>query len=84
MKRSSPAKEQAKVDAWNAANKSGADVAYRRDNGKAILTKTRTEAQVLSGHTAVIWLEGISGCVDLMRVNAIEVAEVEVTESEPG
>ena len=25
--------------------------------------KTRTEAQVLSGHTAVVWLEGKSGCV---------------------
>ena len=25
--------------------------------------KTRTAAQVLSGHTAVVWLEGKSGCV---------------------
>lgn len=25
--------------------------------------KTRTPAQILSGHTAVVWLEGKSGCV---------------------
>jgi hypothetical protein len=25
--------------------------------------KTRTQAQVLSGHTAVVWLEGKAGCV---------------------
>lgn len=72
MKRPSVKAECAKVDAWNAANKIGVDVAYRRDNGKAILTKTRTEAQMLSGHTAVVWLENVSGCVDLTRVNAIE------------
>jgi hypothetical protein len=25
--------------------------------------RTRTPAQILSGHTAVVWLEGKSGCV---------------------
>jgi hypothetical protein len=77
MKRPNIKALTAKVDAWNASNKIGVDVAYRRDNGKATLTKTRTEAQVLSGHTAVIWLDDVSGCVDLSRVNAIESLRVE-------
>lgn len=25
--------------------------------------RTRTEAEILSGHTAVVWLDGKSGCV---------------------
>ena len=31
--------------------------------GKHLRTRTRSPAQVLSGHTAVVWLEGKSGCV---------------------
>jgi hypothetical protein len=31
--------------------------------GKSKRYRTRTPAQVLSGHTAVVWLEGKSGCV---------------------
>lgn len=30
-------------------------------------TKTRTIAQVMSGHTAMIWLGGVSGCYLLDR-----------------
>lgn len=33
-------------------------------------TTTRSEAQVLEGHTAVIFLDGVSGCVAL---DAIEI-----------
>lgn len=31
--------------------------------GKHLRTRTRTPAQILSGHTAVVWLEGKAGCV---------------------
>lgn len=31
--------------------------------GKSKRYVTRTPAQILSGHTAVVWLEGKSGCV---------------------
>lgn len=31
--------------------------------GPAQRHRTRSHAQVLSGHTAVVWLEGKSGCV---------------------
>ena len=34
-------------------------------------TRTRSEAQVLSGHSAVIWLDGVRGCYLLDRVRAI-------------
>lgn len=34
-------------------------------------TKTRTAAEVLSGHTAVVWVEGRAGCYCLDAVTAI-------------
>lgn len=61
-------REQAKCDAWNSAHQVGVAVKLTKDNGDVIDTKTRSVAQVLSGHTAVIWLEGISGCYCLDRV----------------
>ena len=49
---------------WNARVKVGDLVEYRSYPEAAPQTfKTRTEAQVLSGHTAVVWLAGKSGCV---------------------
>ena len=52
------------VTDWNARVKLGDLVEYRSYPEAAPQTfKTRTEAQVLSGHTAVVWLEGKSGCV---------------------
>lgn len=54
---------QSKVDRWNSMMPVGAQVVYRKDDGSKVVTKTRTEAQVLSGHTAVVWLDGVSGCV---------------------
>ena len=53
---------------WNSVNAVGAAVTVEMDNGEIRHTKTRSEAQVLSGHTAVIWLEGISGAYLLSRV----------------
>lgn len=49
----------------------GTRVCYRRDNGTALLTATRGGASVMGG-TAVIWLEGVSGCVALERVSPVE------------
>lgn len=65
-------KLQKQCDAFNATTPVGSEVCVRLDNGKGVLTKTVTEAQVLSGHTAVIWLEGISGCYLLDRVSLIQ------------
>lgn len=30
--------------------------------------KTRSSAELLGGHTAVVWLEGVSGCIALTHV----------------
>jgi hypothetical protein len=50
---------------FNERVKVGGTVAYSEVIGMGMPTlyKTRTPAEVLSGHTAVVWLEGKSGCV---------------------
>lgn len=60
--------EQQKVDAWNKNVAIGAPVTYRTDLGADIETTTRTAAELLGGHTAVVWLDTIAGCVALGRV----------------
>ncbi len=62
---------QHQCDAFNARFPVGQTVAVHKDNDAGILTRTRSEAQVLSGHSAVIWLEGISGCYMLDRVTPV-------------
>lgn len=62
---------QTAVDAFNAKYPVGTEVAVRRDNGESQVTITRSKAEVLSGHSAVIWLDGISGCYLLDRVSAV-------------
>ena len=53
---------------WNAANPVGTEVIVRMDSGEFRRTATRSGAQILSGHTAVIWLDEMSGCYLLSRV----------------
>ena len=61
------------VELWNRAVPVGSEVEYRE-----ILTdeptryKVRTQAQLLGGHTAVIWLEGKSGCVGLSHCTPVK------------
>lgn len=50
---------------WNSKYPIGTDVIYERALGPALCTTTRSAAQVLAGHTAVIFVEGVSGCVRL-------------------
>jgi len=61
---------QAACDKFNAAHHVGATVTVQLDGGEVRETVTTSEAQVLSGHSAVIWLKGISGCYLLDRVTA--------------
>ena len=63
--------EQKKVDAWNKKYSIGQQVTVTKDMGEQVDTITLSEAEVLSGHTAVIWLKGISGCYLLERVEAL-------------
>lgn len=53
---------QKDCDAWNAKYPVGTAVKVSLDTGEVWDTRTRSPAEMLSGHTAVIWLDGISGC----------------------
>jgi len=61
---------------FNARTPVGTSVRYwtgmREGEGK--VSTTRTPAHVLGGHTAVVWLEGVSGCVALSHVEPISQA----------
>lgn len=57
-----------RCEEWNKSNPIGTPVILRKDDGTEVDTVTTSEAQMLSGHTAVIWLKGISGCYALDRV----------------
>ena len=72
--RKSAAQLQAACDKFNAAHQVGAAVSVELDSGEVRETVTTSEAQVLSGHSAVIWLKGISGCYLLERVTAVKAA----------
>jgi hypothetical protein len=58
------------VDTWNTNNRVGVAVLVTLDDGAQRETKTRSEAFVLEGHSAVIMLEGVTGCYCLERVKA--------------
>ena len=53
---------------WNLKYRPGQAVIVTRDNGAEQNTKTTSEAYMLSGHTPVVQLDGISGCYHLSRV----------------
>jgi hypothetical protein len=65
-----PKQQQKLCDAWNAKHPVGTQVTVKLDSGETKETTTTTEAQLLSGHTAVIWLEDVSGCYCLDFVKA--------------
>lgn len=60
-------KLQQQCDRFNAAYPVGSAVRFRPVAGYRTteLTRTRSAAYVLSGHTAVIFVEGRAGCVAL-------------------
>ena len=70
---------QAEVEAFNARVPLDTEVDYFEYEGAPLVRyKTRTEAQILSGHTAVVWLKGKAGCVCVSHcipVNAAADAE---------
>lgn len=68
-RRTEAARQLALVEAWNAAHEPGVSVTVTLDNRQPFATRTRSKAELLSGHTAVVWLEGVSGCYLLERCN---------------
>lgn len=72
MRRPSPKALQKQVDEFNTKYAIGQRVSVRKDAGDGIITSTRSAAQLLSGHSAVIWLDGIAGCYLLDRVTPLQ------------
>ena len=71
MKQKTLAVLQKEVDDFNAAMPVGTMVRYwkmDRVGEPSGSGKTRTPAQILSGHTAVVWIEGCSGCISVSHV----------------
>lgn len=62
---------QKQCDQFNARFPVGTRVMLRKDNDDTLVTHTISEARVLSGHSAVIWVKGVAGCYLLDRVTPI-------------
>ena len=69
-----PAELQRQCDQWNAAHDVGVTVSYEEivGDGETHRAPSYSLAQVLSGHSPVIWLEGKRGCVHLDHCTAVE------------
>lgn len=75
---------QRRADTFNSRHPVGALVfAYpgaRRDHvpsATRLVTRTRTKASVLGGHTEVVWVDGHSACIALTHVDVVSEAEWE-------
>lgn len=69
-----PPNPQEQADAWNAKHPVGTLVRYWRGvrgDGHDETGETRSPAQVLAGHSAVVWIYGCSGSIRLTHVEAI-------------
>ncbi|QWA09573.1 hypothetical protein GTU79_19745 [Sodalis ligni] len=72
IKRPSLKKLQAECDRFNAAVPVGSKVLVQLDNhDEPMETTTRSAAEVLSGHSAVVWLDGVRGCYLLSRIKPV-------------
>ncbi|MDG9815812.1 hypothetical protein [Pseudomonas putida] len=71
--RKSAAQLKTQCDAWNNSVPVGALIAFEniRDKGVTHTGKTTSEAQVMGGHSAVVWFEGKSGAVSLDHCTVI-------------
>jgi hypothetical protein len=74
----------AEADLFNTQWPIGTRVRYQsiKGEGPSIEYKTRTAAEVLSGHTAVVWLEGKSGCVAISHCTPVDPYELQHLSSE--
>lgn len=74
-----PTTEFAAARAFNDAHPIGTPVRYWKGvrEGAGKVSTTRTVAQLLGGHTAVVWLNGVSGCIALTHIQPVDVAELD-------
>ncbi|BAL87339.1 hypothetical protein AMIS_21190 [Actinoplanes missouriensis 431] len=70
-------RERIRVGHFNDAVPVGTPVRYwtgvRQGEGK--VSRTRTPAELLSGHTAVVWVEGEGSCIALSHICTLSAAE---------
>lgn len=68
----SPKEQQKLVDQWNEQHPIGTDVTFSDALTDPEKSKTRSAAWLMGGHTAVVLIEGRSGCVslDCLKVGA--------------
>ena len=66
-----PERPATTVARWNAARPVGTPVRVWTGarEGDGTLTRTRSAASVLGGHTAVVWVDGHSACIALTHVD---------------
>lgn len=69
----SAAKLSQQVTDFNKRFPIGTSVRYwtRSKNEPAKLSKTRTHAEVLSGHSSVVWVDGYPACIALNLVEPV-------------
>jgi hypothetical protein len=74
-RRPSEKEQQQLVNDWNDRYPVGTEVAYWNlpdEKFTPRFSKTRTQAELLGGHTAVVWLDGVSGCWRLTHISPAE------------
>jgi len=59
-------KLQAEVDRFNRAYPTGTRVILKNDLGIETETRVRHPAQILDGHSAVAWFDGVSGVYSII------------------
>lgn len=59
-----------KVKVFNEKHPVDASVVVIKDDGERVKTSVKYPANIMGGHTAVVWLNGISGAYALNRVVA--------------
>lgn len=76
--------QQKMVDNWNTKHPVGTKVSYLKDNKESIVTYTKKEAFLLSGHTACVMLEGVSHVVALEKVSPVTDDAESIDDSDDG
>lgn len=67
---------QAACDKFNALCPVGGKVRVKLDNvDEPLETTTRSEAQILSGHSCIVWMDNVRGCYLLDRVTPVAMQE---------
>ncbi|HEX8590685.1 hypothetical protein [Pseudomonas sp.] len=61
---------------WNAQHPVGAVIAFESTRGHGETHRGKSYSEVMGGHSAVSWLEGKSGCVDLNQCMALKAEAV--------